>query len=56
MQTDGNFVVYDAFNIARYWSDTHGNPGARITLQNDANLVIHNTSWGVIWNLGTCCW
>jgi hypothetical protein len=34
MQTDGNFVVYDAKGVPRYNTYTYGNPGARLEVAN----------------------
>jgi hypothetical protein len=34
-------------------SNTPNNPGASLTLQNDGNLVMHNSSGAVIWQTNT---
>ena len=49
MQTDGNLVVYDAGNVARFASNTSGNPGAHLSLDNIGRLRIYSTSGTVIW-------
>jgi hypothetical protein len=41
MQTDGNFVLYDAGDNPLWWSKTNGTPGAYLELQNDGNLVVY---------------
>jgi hypothetical protein len=45
MQADGNLVIYDEFNRARFSSGTAGYPGAYAVFQDDGNLVVY-TSWG----------
>jgi hypothetical protein len=51
-QTDGNFVLY-LFNGQPAWaSDTAGNPGARLILQDDGNLVVY-LAQRAIWSTGT---
>src|SRR5215216_4697133 len=41
MQTDGNFVLYDALNRPVWATGTENNPGAYVTLQDDLNIVIY---------------
>jgi hypothetical protein len=52
MQTDGNFVVYNAVG-AYFQTDTAGNPGASITLQSDGNLVVSLPDGHVMWTSQT---
>jgi hypothetical protein len=57
-QADGNLVVYDYYAGAEtpVWaSNTDGNPGSTLNLQNDGNLVIYNASGKAIWSTKTCC-
>ena len=54
MQEDGNFVVYDMEQNppAPLWAtNTHGNPGAYLSVQGDGNLVIYSASDAVLWSL-----
>ncbi len=53
MQSDGNFVVYNAVGVAVWNSGTWGNPGAFLRLQDDGNLVIRSAAGVVIWETGT---
>lgn len=41
MQSDGNLVIYDQYNRPQWTSNTSGHPGAYVTLQDDANLVVY---------------
>ena len=50
MQSDGNFVVYDAQGIARWSTGTGGNANARLLLQDDGNLVVYSTDDDVLWD------
>ena len=49
MQTDGNFVLYDATGTALWWTGTEGNAGARLSVQDDGNLVVARPDGRVIW-------
>ena len=49
MQADGNFVVY-AGARALWHSWTYGNPGARLDLQADGNLVVRSATGAVLWS------
>lgn len=44
MQSDGNFVVYDASYNALWSTGTDGNSGAFAALQDDGNFVIYDSS------------
>jgi hypothetical protein len=44
MQSDGNFVVYDASNNPKWASGTWGQPGDTLAVQNDGNLVVYQGS------------
>lgn len=63
MQGDGNFVLYDGTVAGPYtignalWSSqTWGNPGAWLALQNDGNLVVYPAYGGAaLWASNTCC-
>jgi RHS repeat-associated protein len=49
MQTDGNFVVYDANNVALWNSGTAGSGAERLDLEDDGRIII----WKSAWNSGT---
>lgn len=52
MQSDGNLV--ESSNGRVLWSSgTWGNPGARLTMQSDGNLVIYSSSGAALWNTQT---
>lgn len=57
MQTDGNLVVYDENNVAR-WA-THKYAGQRAEFQGfDGNFVVYNNTSsysGALWASNTCC-
>ena len=50
MQTDGNFVVYDASGAAQFNTGTAGNPSARLVVQADGNVVIYRTDGRPVWD------
>jgi hypothetical protein len=50
-QSDGNLVVYDENNWARFATNTNGR-GNRALFQADGNLVVYGSS-GAIWASGT---
>jgi hypothetical protein len=49
MQSDGNFVVYDAANQPRWHTHTWGNPGAYLSLQNNGAMVVNTASGARLW-------
>jgi hypothetical protein len=54
MQEDGNFVIYDTEQnppVPLWATNTHGNPGAYLSVQGDGNLVVYSASNGVLWSL-----
>ena len=54
MQGDGNFVLYNEHNGQAQWhTGTWGNPGARLVMQDDRNLVIYGPDDGYLWDSGT---
>ena len=53
MQTDGNFVLYDSRNRAKWDAGTWGHPGSFLMLQDDGNLVIYSQSGKALWASGT---
>jgi hypothetical protein len=54
MQSDGNLVIYDNNNKAKWNSGTSGNPNAILHMQKDGNLVIYNSSGDkILWSSGT---
>lgn len=55
MQTDGNFVLYDA-NNKPYWATNtngQGKPEYRLSLQADRNLVLYDKTNRATWASGT---
>ena len=52
MQGDGNLVIYD-FNAAIWATNTDGNPGSYVTIQDDGNLVIYRPQPQPLWASGT---
>ncbi|MHA7957869.1 hypothetical protein ACX9I7_08935 [Streptomyces sp. L500] len=52
MQSDGNLVVYDEFNRAR-WASNTVNSGWRAVFQEDGNFVVYTRSGRAVWNSGT---
>ncbi len=58
MQPDGNCVVYDLNkpgDAAVWASNTAGNPGAFLRLQDDGNMFITNQQGQVVWQSATSC-
>ncbi len=52
MQTDGNFVLYDA-NGAYWSSSTGGHTGSYFAVQDDGNLVVYPPSGAGLWSTGS---
>lgn len=53
MQGDGNFVQYTKYAVAVFNTGTYGNPGAKLHIQDDGNLVVYRADWGAaLWNIG----
>ncbi|MEV5240729.1 hypothetical protein AB0K89_16750 [Streptomyces cinnamoneus] len=52
MQTDGNLVIYDEFNVAR-WATGTVNRGWRTAFQEDGNLVVYTRSGQAVWASNT---
>lgn len=50
LQSDGNFVVYDAQGTGVWSTGTAGNPNARLAVQNDGNLVLSRADGQPIWH------
>jgi hypothetical protein len=53
MQTDGNFVEYDADSKALWASDTSKHHGDHLALQEDGNLVVYDTAGKALWSSHT---
>ncbi len=60
MQSDGNLVLYDLWNLtsegwwtALWYSNTYNNPGARLAMQADGNLVVYSSANSPLWNSET---
>jgi hypothetical protein len=51
MQGDGNFGSYDGSSSALWATNTNGNSGSRLEVQDDTNLVVYNASNAPIWSL-----
>jgi hypothetical protein len=49
LQGDGNFVIYDAQNVAR-WATATAAANARLVLQNDGNLVLYGGDSQPVWD------
>jgi hypothetical protein len=54
MQPDGNLVVYDENNHARWASNTAG-AGHHTQFQPDGNFVVYDASNHALWASNTCC-
>lgn len=55
-QSDGNLVAYENnTGYARWSSNTSENPGAKLNVQNDGNVLIRNSAGSPIWSTNTCC-
>ena len=52
MQVDGNFVAYGAAGVAQWSSGTGGNPGARLVIENDCNVVVRASDGTQLWATG----
>ena len=52
MQSDGNFVVYDADGSVRWSTRTGGNTGALLVIQNDCNVVLRASNGAPLWSTG----
>ena len=52
MRRDGNFVIYDAAGVERWSTRTGGNPGARVTVQRDCNVVVRAPGGAPLWASG----
>ena len=50
VQSDGNFVIYDAAGSALWMAGTAGNPGAYLRIQDDGNVVIYGANARPIWS------
>ena len=50
VQSDGNFVIYDAAGSALWTAGTAGNPGAYLRIQDDGNVVIYGANARPIWS------
>jgi hypothetical protein len=53
MQTDGNFVCYDAAGKAYWATGTWNHPGSSVVLQDDGNLVLYGPNGGTLWASNT---
>ena len=55
MQPDGNFVLYDANNLAKWATATEGHPGAIVTLLDAGNLVVYRSTTNntILWDSKT---
>ncbi len=52
-QSDGNFVLYDRNNKAKWASGTSKNTDVYLMMQDDGNLVIYKENGKAIWSSGT---
>jgi hypothetical protein len=53
MQQDGNFVIYDSAGVSRWHTGTWDNPGSKLVLQDDREVVILNPNNRRLWTWGT---
>jgi hypothetical protein len=57
MQSDGNFVIQVRGNTnprnVIFATNTHGNPGSKLAVQDDGNVVIYSPSGTAIWATNT---
>ncbi len=54
MQGDGNLVLYRLFDNKAIWaSNTAGNPGSRVAMQTDGNLVVYSAANKALWSSRT---
>jgi PASTA domain-containing protein len=53
MQQDGNFVLYDSDGVSRWHTGTWDNPGSKLVLQDDREVVILNPNNRRLWAWGT---
>ena len=52
MESEGNFVVYDAAGVARWATGTDGNRGAYLGIQGDCNVVLRAAGGAGLWASG----
>ena len=52
MESEGNFVVYDAAGVARWATGTDGNRGAYLGVQGDCNVVLRAAGGAGLWASG----
>jgi hypothetical protein len=53
MQQDGNFVIYDSAGVSRWDTGTWDNPGSKLVLQDDREVVILSPNNRRLWAWGT---
>jgi hypothetical protein len=54
MQTDGNLVIYDRSNRARWASNTSGSGATQMLFQHDGNLVLYRAGYSAaVWSSRT---
>jgi len=46
-------VIYTYKTDVTFTTNTHGNYGAIMVMQDDGNLVIYNSQWKAVWSSGT---
>lgn len=56
MEDNGNFVIYDALGVPLWSTGTGENPGARLTIQNDCIVIVHDPNGTPLWKSGTPLW
>jgi hypothetical protein len=50
MQSDGNFVVYNAYGNPVWHTWTYGNPGAYLAIKDDGGLVVYSSGGTQLWS------
>ena len=56
LQTDGNFVVYSASNVALWNSGTNGTGAERLDMEDDGRIIIYKSAWNSGTSTGQFNW
>jgi YD repeat-containing protein len=56
LQTDGNFVVYSASNVALWNSGTAGTNAERLDMEDDGRIIIYKSAWNSGTSTGQFNW
>ena len=55
MLANGNFVLYDCKNKILFATNTAGNSGSKMIIQDDGKLAIYKSYDNIIWATRDCC-